>query len=647
MLKSNIIIVLFLLFTSTLFAQDSKTVKPEKFGLIHLSEYLGLKVEDISFRQDYTEIDSFRLKLVADLMDSPLGMVDYTEQLKASYVKGQPEIISGILFQDLSLVDQQRRNRAYQASAEEMKRKYTLYFTDITLNQLLARAAVYLDVILPRSTEKSLALLSKDERSFLKKEFLELLVIREEEEFYSPDKIDSVEKAETAYAEKFVTFGRKIDKDPIISAGIDCLREILMEVKNLHGQIKSKNISADKIFKDAVYVPDNSNLNSYLGKQSGWAIGGTGNDYYKGDYKFILDFGGDDIYDLSYDPKNPHSTIIIDLSGNDAYRAKSDFVIGSGCFSTGILIDFEGDDRYDSKSFGIGSGYFGFGILYDADGHDIYNGDNFVQGAGCFGLGLLIDEDGRDNYYASNSAQGYAFVEGYGAIFDLKGNDNYYTGGKYKDILRYEDHFYSFGQGFAIGMRPMFSGGVGALLDFEGNDSYITDIFGQGSSYWWSLGILADEKGNDYYQSFQYSQGAGTHMSLGLLLDNFGSDVYFSKGVSQGCGHDYSCGFLLDRQGNDTYTATDLSQAAGSANGIGIMIDNAGDDRYFIKNPKNTHGYGNPRREFGSIGLFIDLGGKDQYTGFGKDNYYWKTDSKWGGGMDIELNPPDTTKENQ
>ncbi|MCK4372041.1 MAG: hypothetical protein KAW61_02790, partial [candidate division Zixibacteria bacterium] len=61
----------------------------------------------------------------------------------------------------------------------------------------------------------------------------------------------------------------------------------------------------------------------------------------------------------------------------------------------------------------------------------------------------------------------------------------------------------------------------------------------------------------------------------------------------------------------------------------------------------NTQGYGNPRRDFGSIGLFIDLGGDDQYLGNGRNDYYWRTDSKWGGGMDIELNPPDTSEANR
>ncbi|MEA1981895.1 MAG: hypothetical protein U9N54_13135 [candidate division Zixibacteria bacterium] len=632
----NIIFIIFLLLTGSIKSEQNPKDAPEVFGLSHLTGYLGLTPDDISFRQDYTDVDSFRLQVVADLMNKPLDMPDYVYSLKNAYIKTQPEIIAGILFQDLARINQSERMRAYQANTDEIKQKYNLYLTDFNVNQLLSRAAVYLDIVIPKSLEMSLARLNKKQKKFLKNEFKELLTIREQEEFYSPDEIDSVDQTETSYGEQFAEFGLNIDKDPLISAGVDCLREMILEAKNLKAQLDQKNITIEQIFKSAAYIPENADESFYLGRQSGWKIGGAGTDYYNGEYKFILDFGGDDFYDLKYDPDNPHGTIIIDLSGDDVYRGQSDFVLGSGCFSVGILLDFEGNDIYEANSFSLGSAYFGFGVLYDKQGDDSYNGDTFIQGAGCFGLGLLIDENGRDRYTAANSAQGYAFVEGAGILYDLTGNDYYYIGGKYKDILRYKDHFYSFGQGFSIGFRPIFSGGIGALLDFEGNDNYISDIFAQASSYWWSLGILYDRNGNDSYQSFQYAQGAGTHMSLGMQIDEFGNDVYFSKGVSQGCGHDYSCGFLLDKNGDDTYTAYDLSQAAGSANGVGIMIDNNGNDRYIIHNPKNTHGYGNPRREFGSIGLFIDLNGTDQYIGYGEDNFYWRTDSKWGGGFDIE-----------
>ena len=636
-------IFLLCLFAPALFAGEPVTkLTPEQFGLQNLTDYLNLKPSDISFRSDYTEPDMFRLKIVAELMDHPLGMIDYSAGLKDAYVVGQPEIPAGILFKDLQREHQAARGSAYQATVDELNTHYNLYYTDMHLNQLMTRAATYLNVVFPKSSQKMLSALTTDQKKFLCNQFKELIVMREEEEFYTPQQIDSVEKAEEGYTDEFVTFGSKIDMDLIVDAGVDCIRELMLEIKSLQQAVKSGEVDPGEVVKGTGFLPSDANLNSYLGRQDGWKVGGPGNDYYSGDYKFILDFGGDDVYDLRYDPANPHGVIIIDLGGDDHYLAKSDFTIGSGCLSVGLLIDMAGDDRYDGKSFGLGSGYFGLGLLYDAQGDDRYDGDTHVEGAGTMGIGLLIDEGGRDIYNGALYAQGFGFVEGMGVIYDTHGSDTYYAGGKYKDILRYEDHYLSLSQGFGYGLRPTLSGGIGAIVDIEGNDNYYSDIFAQGCSYWWSLGVIYDSSGNDNYQSFQYAQGTATHMSLGILVDDYGNDVYFGKGLMQGVGHDYSCGIILDRHGNDTYTAYDLSQGAGSANGAGVLIDNEGDDRYFVKNPLNTQGYGNPRRDFGSIGLFIDLGGLDQYAGNGRDDYYWRTDSKWGGGMDVDSKPADS-----
>lgn len=627
-------------------AQDTAQT-PEQWGLGHLCADLGLKPDDISYRADYTEADSFRLAIITELMKNPLGMIDYATSLKDARVPFQPEILAGVLHSDLRLASRALRQGPYQPTQDELQRHYNLYYTNMSLNQLLTRAAIYLNTIFPKSTDLSLEALSNRQKEFLRSEFKELLVNRVEEESMSPSEIDSMENAEEQYIETFVEFGHQIDPDPIVAAGIDCLREMVSGVRALQSELAESGITIEDMATSVGHLPDNTDWEKYLGKQSGWAIGGGGNDYYRGDYRFILDLGGDDIYDLDYDPAHPHGVIIIDLSGDDVYRGRSDFALGSGCFSVGLLLDFAGDDSYRAKSFSLGSGYFGLGVLYDADGTDIYDGDTHVQAAGSFGLGLLIDEGGRDIYNAALFSQGFGFAHGIGVIHDAEGADSYYAGGKYKDIIRYEEHYLSMSQGFGYGLRPWMSGGIGAIIDNQGNDSYYSDIFAQAASYWWSLGVIYDSSGNDNYQSFQYAQGSAAHMALGVLIDDWGNDVYFGKGLMHGCGHDYSCGLILDRHGNDTYTAFDLSQGAGSANGAGILIDNEGDDRYFVQTGRNTQGYGNPRRDFGSIGLFIDLGGNDQYWGNGSNNCYWRTDSKWGGGMDIEMNPPDSSSEDK
>ncbi|OGC78445.1 MAG: hypothetical protein A2145_03010 [candidate division Zixibacteria bacterium RBG_16_40_9] len=364
-------------------------------------------------------------------------------------------------------------------------------------------------------------------------------------------------------------------------------------------------------------------------------VSGYGSNQITGSPALVIDLGGNDLYELSYD--STHSVqVIIDLGGDDVYKAQTDFALASGFFGAGILIDEEGDDTYLGKNFSLGSGLFGVGILIDKKGNDKYFGDTYTQGAGGWGIGILEDSEGSDSYNGALFSQGFGFVAGCGFLFDQSGNDNYFAGGKYKDILRYKDHYLSLSQGFAYGIRPYMSGGIGLLFDCAGNDTYNADIFAQGTSYWWGWGGLYDKEGNDYYSCYQYAQGCGTHMTLGTLVDAAGDDIYRVNGVGQGCGHDYSAGILFDKGGNDNYYANGLSQGAGNANGFGILIDRAGDDGYYVKDKSNTQGYGNPRREFGSIGLFLDLKGKDSYFGNGSEGSWWSTGSKWGCGLDLK-----------
>jgi hypothetical protein len=117
---------------------------------------------------------------------------------------------------------------------------------------------------------------------------------------------------------------------------------------------------------------------------------------------------------------------------------------------------------------------------------------------------------------------------------------------------------------------------------------------------------------------------------VGLLKDYDGWDFYQSQGVSQGCGHDFGFGLLWDVKGNDNYSAYSLSQGAGNADGIGILIDESGVDGYLSKEPVYmSRGYGNPRREYGSIGLFLDMSGSDFYSAAGQDSTVYIS-STWG-----------------
>jgi len=374
------------------------------------------------------------------------------------------------------------------------------------------------------------------------------------------------------------------------------------------------------------------------------AIGGPGKNIYTGKFDFIIDLGGDDVYNIeghtpSRQGEPPLSrgelpmggfSCIIDLTGNDYYTTSSDFALAGGLFSSSFIFDKAGDDFYESKGSGnLGASIGGLGLLYDEKGNDTYKGISFSIGAGCFGVGLLVDREGNDFYIANSYSQGFGMTEGVGAIIDNKGNDSYLVDSRSLDIGRYNDHYVSMCQGYGLGLRPFYAGGIGLIIEGEGNDIYNTDIFGQGGAYWYSLGAIVDKGGHDKYNGYQYSQGAGIHLAVGLLKDYDGWDFYQSNGVSQGCGHDFGYGMLWDIKGNDNYSAYSLSQGAGNADGIGILIDESGTDGYLNKYPSNTRGYGNPRREYGSIGVFLDASGSDYYSQPGYDSTFINS-SSWG-----------------
>lgn len=347
------------------------------------------------------------------------------------------------------------------------------------------------------------------------------------------------------------------------------------------------------------------------------AVGGPGNDVYQGRFTMIIDVGGNDVYQLTDEPQvsgglNP-VRLIVDLEGDDTYSG-GDYSLGAGVNGVGILIDRAGNDAYQAGTYSLGSGMLGFGILHDLRGDDIYSGGTNSQGAGIFGIGMLLDDDGNDVYRCHAQSQAFAGVGGVGLLSDRTGNDTYLASSPFVDVLRYDDHQITFSQGAALGSRPHASGGIAVLVDGSGSDTYISDIYGQGTGYWFGIGSLIDRGGDDKYVAHQYAQGSGVHFATGYLHDVRGNDTYTSFGVSQGCGHDIAYGFLFDEDGNDRYTCESLSLGSGNANAVSIFVDIQGNDSYLARDTTNTLGYSDYRRGYGMISLFIDASGDDTYA---------------------------------
>lgn len=352
-----------------------------------------------------------------------------------------------------------------------------------------------------------------------------------------------------------------------------------------------------------------------------YVIGGTGPNRYTGNFRMIIDLGGDDVYDLSPCPVGT-CRFVADISGNDVYQGAASAGSGVGCVD--VLVDCAGNDSYRGSKWSQGSGCLGIGILADFGGDDVYSANWCSQGAAFLGIGMLADGAGSDNYVADVYSQGFAYAKGFGALLERAGNDSYRAGWKYEDS-RYPNRAHvSMSQGFGFGMRPWSTGvgtdgGIGLLSDRQGDDVYNADYFSQGGSYWYALGILHDWQGADRYSAGQYSQGSGIHLSFGALLDDAGDDSYDAyAGLEQGNAHDWSGGCLEDFSGNDTYRGSGSSQGSALTVSFAYLLDSHGDDFYYARLSDTTlsQGGGNktPVRKSGSLGLLLDMGhGDDHY----------------------------------
>ncbi|MHC4597505.1 MAG: HEAT repeat domain-containing protein [Planctomycetota bacterium] len=380
-------------------------------------------------------------------------------------------------------------------------------------------------------------------------------------------------------------------------------------------------------------------LETPLGKVT---VLGKGNDRIEGDHYLIVDLGGDDTYvgrsaaGATWRGNAPGLSAVVDLGGNDTYVSADPVAQGAGYMGIGLLFDYAGNDVYRAVANSQGLGWFGAGLLYDMVGDDRYECDRVAQGVGGFGYGLLVDSGGDDVYYARAYAQGFGFVQGIGVLADSRGNDLYYVDGKYLQYETLPHRKLSMCQGVGYGMRPHASGGIGILWEGGGDDVYRGNAYAQGTSYWYAMGILVDEEGYDNYSAKIYSQASGIHMGVGVLADLQGSDNYLSWGLSQSGSHDLGVSYFLDAAGDDIYACHDASLGGAINHALALFVDRSGRDAYFMKNRMAIGSGDQPgRKDWGSIAVFLDLGGsEDTYSSQKGGNGRFWADGNFGVGID-------------
>ena len=598
---------------------------------------INLRVFDLSYEKKRTERDSFRLVLVDRFMDHPLEFPGYADSCEAALrdIGGDPWKLLLFVAANLGFGLKGDASKAIDSEITKFREKGEIppEFHGIEEDSLREGLEIlYASMALAkRSVDEAFSSLSRGERDTLLYEALELW---SDEDDSSDDSLGGLLlrekglKLDTTWEIKskvLLGIARKVKMDSLLWAGAFIARGFDLAMPYLSAYRDREVTSTD------FYSP--------LGRIK---IGGPGDDRYSGDYALLFDSGGDDLYEgrcggAIGDSGFVGVSILIDLGGDDLYRSRKGVSQGSGFMGVGLLYDGDGDDLYTGSVNSQGTGLFGVGFLIDSGGDDRYISAFFSQGSGNFGVGVLYDGGGDDSYRADDWTQGFGSVWGYGLLVDMEGDDSYYAGGHYIHHPLLPDQYRSFAQGFGMGWRKDASGGIGFLYDGKGNDSYYVEVYGQGTSYWYSLGMLVDSDGNDTYSAAEYAQGAGIHLSCGLLVDRKGNDHYFSRhGPSQGEGHDFAVGILIDSEGNDAYEVSG-GQGIGLNNSVGLFVDSKGDDTYTTREKGAGQGWANWSRGTAGVGIFLDLGGDDRYPeGYpGKNNSFWISGT-YGAGIDTE-----------
>ncbi|GAB4150660.1 MAG: hypothetical protein Kow00107_01210 [Planctomycetota bacterium] len=368
-------------------------------------------------------------------------------------------------------------------------------------------------------------------------------------------------------------------------------------------------------------------------------IGGTTRHWYADTHSaMIIDLGGDDFYsnnsgsgaslsllfeknekgeDIPTKPIRGPFGVVIDYEGDDAYESTRRWEIGSGSLGCGLLVDLEGNDEYRSIQWGQGSGFFGFGMLLDMSGDDDYVGRELCHAAAIFGAALHFDGAGNDRFHGNEFCQGLAGAGSASLLVNKGGDDLYFAKGSRPTNYGDPGIYDGWSQGCGIGFRMLASGGVGMLVDTDGRDRYEAGNFSQGGGYYFGLGILGDfGSENDYYMGSRYNQGFSAHQAVGAFVDWGGNDSYSTRqGVSQGLAWDECVTLFIDRAGDDSYFGgTGFSLGATAHNSICIFHDRDGSDSYTYNGGPARAG-GNDYHGGCSFSLFVDSGtGEDTYS---------------------------------
>ncbi len=257
---------------------------------------------------------------------------------------------------------------------------------------------------------------------------------------------------------------------------------------------------------------DNSGNDVYHGTEfvQGAGLFGMGN---------LWDQAGDDEYYGTIHAQGVGFTngfgFLYDVDGNDKG------------YATGKLPTNYGDPGiFDAWSQGVGMGFRGIasggiGILIDQNGDDKWEAGNFSQGGGYYyGMGIFRSlGDGDDTYIGSRYAQGFCAHQAIGVFIEDGGNDTYLTRQGVNAGLAWDECVTIF---IDEGGDDYYNGGTGFSLGASAHNSFMFWLDKGGKDEYHYAAGPARAGGNDYHGGY----------SLSFFIDQGDEqDLYTSKNV--------------------------------------------------------------------------------------------------------------------
>lgn len=315
------------------------------------------------------------------------------------------------------------------------------------------------------------------------------------------------------------------------------------------------------------------------------------------DVLLVVDTGGDDQYVFREAKPAPGISVLVDLEGDDAYRALTAAVDPSAAvLGYGVIWDLAGDDRYTGERLTQAAALFGVALLVDEAGDDRYDAEGFAQAFALGGGALLLDRAGDDGYRATTHAQASAGPQAAALLIEGAGDDDYHLLDAPLTMPSPQNpaRNVSMGQGAGWGWRAdvldgrSLAGGFGALLDAAGDDRYRAEVFAQGVGYWQGAGLLVDAAGHNHFDVAWYGLGAAAHTALGAaFVRGAGGDSYRVRdNAGLAAANDRSIALFRDADGNDRYQLEGMGLAAVLDHGLAIFEDTGGADHYTANSPE-------------------------------------------------------------